>query len=204
MVPGYLQVCSRTHTVSAAEMIGDAAIEFDAIVDVVQKVFLAVYHTRGVVFEHGKAGACMWRSGDPESLRDLCHHAHVHLVPREVNLLPLIEAVAPSRIRVQQWDDVRTLRREFLGAGSYLYYADTLGDAFLFPIRDVRALPPQFLRTCLAAALGQPEAADWRQWTGASFFNTTRREIVGPIVRELQSRGAQVVQGEDEVLQWRL
>jgi hypothetical protein len=201
MVSGYVQVCSRSHVVSAAELRSDAAAEFDFIADAVRHVFAEVYGTRGIVFEHGKAGACLWRAGDPVALRDLCHHAHVHFVPLNVDLLPRIEAAGMPKIRVQAWSDVRTLREQLFTAGAYLYYARDR-DAYVFPVSDAQALRPQFLRTCLAEELGQPMIGDWRAHPGTSLFNQTRAELVAPLCRELRRRGCRVRDQGPHPIQW--
>lgn len=201
MVPGYIQVCSRSHVVSAAELRSDAAHEFDFVADAIRQVFVNVYGTRGIVFEHGKAGSCLWRAGDLEALRDLCHHAHVHFVPLNVDLLPRIETAGTPKIRVRQWSDVRSLREQVLTTGAYLYYANSR-DAYVFPVASPQALPRHFLRTCLAEELGQATIADWRAHTGASLFNRTREEIFAPLCEELRRRGARITERRGRPAQW--
>ena len=201
MVPGYVQVCSRSHTVSSAELRSDAAEEFDFIADIIRRTFERVYGTLGIAFEHGKAGACLWRKGDLEALRDLCHHAHVHFVPLNVDLLPRIASGIKTYLRIEKWRDLGVLRQDVLTSGAYLYY-DDVRSAYVFPVASTHNLRPQFLRTCLAEALGRPEIADWRAYTGTELFAETRGTLLAPLCAELCASGARVTQPDGRPVRW--
>jgi diadenosine tetraphosphate (Ap4A) HIT family hydrolase len=193
MTAGYLQVCPRTHIASAAELQGIAAAEFDAAADAIRTSFANVYGTAGIVFEHG-------RIRDDEQAEG-GHHAHVHFVPRAVDLLPAILAVGVSSVQVKNWQEVRTMRMTMSRNAAYLYYASGDG-GHVFPLTDSGLVPPHFLRTCLAAALGQPGIADWRGYPGTALFNRTRAQILETLCDKLRQRGGRITSRTGEPLQW--
>lgn len=177
IVEGYLQVCSRWHRTAATGLYQHETSELVALKDLVRDAFQIVYGTPGIAFEHGKAGSCLW-VGDERvhNTTELCYHAHIHMVPVDIDIRPRIERVLSKPTIVQDIGELKRVRQVELEARPYLYFEDANRTGFVYPVDD-ETIPRQFLRTCVAEELGVPERADWISTPGIELFEAGRAKL---------------------------
>lgn len=176
IVEGYLQICAQKHRTAATGLLSYETEELIKMKKVVRDSFLEVYGTSGIAFEHGKAGSCLWGEKRVKNMTDLCHHFHLHFVPRDINIRTLIKEYLPNEIIVRTVQELKKVREEILEAEPYLYFEDSSEIGYVYPVED-RQIPRQFLRTCVAKALGSPERADWMTYPGIEFFDDTKKNL---------------------------
>lgn len=152
LADGHALLVTEQHYPSAADM----DPEITHWVDVVDAALRAVY-TREfeafAMFEHGRTGHCL-RSRPGERL---CHHMHVHFLPLPFDLGAL--SGFKQCESWTSWQDVVALGRE--ADGYVITNSMAVGRRF-FPVSH--GLPPHFLRTQIAEALGAGERADWERF----------------------------------------
>jgi hypothetical protein len=81
-------------------------------------------------------------------------HAHLHLVPFQHSLIPLIDAVSPTPLR---WESVEGLHHLQSVQAPYVYVEDRRGAAFA----SSTDIGSQLVRRALAAACGWYDRYDW-------------------------------------------
>lgn len=182
-VEGYVQVCTRHHRTAMTGLFEYEARELDLMRSVVRESYRRVYGTPGVAFEHGKAGSCMWTGERAKNMASLCHHCHVHYIPREIDIRREIGEYCREEIPITALSDLREYRAEVLEGAPYLYFEDKAGTGYVYPVDD-KEIPRQFLRRCVARQLGREERADWSTYPGTEFFAATR-ERLGPVLRQV-------------------
>ena len=142
IVPGYTLVIPSRHASCFGDLTEEEIADAEEVLLRIRRACLAAYGRAPIVFEHGIAGQTV-------------KHAHLHVVPADTDLRERIAADFPRRIRTAT---LRTLRDVYRREGAYLYYESAAGERFVYSM-----LPQaQYLRIVLAAAVGRPEAADWR------------------------------------------
>lgn len=184
MMEGYVQICTHKHRTSFTGMMPREYSEFCEVRSAVRNAFLRAYGTHGIAFEHGQAGSCMWRADASKNLQSLCHHAHVHLVPRDINIRGRVSEYIQEEIAVGSIGDLFEVRQKRLKGGGYLYFEDSTGRGYVYPAEGIR-IPRQFLRTCVAKELGMASSADWSRHPGFEFFSKTRDTLMPLLQREL-------------------
>jgi len=118
--------------------------------DIVRKAQISTYRC-SLFFEHGRSGACL-----PEGHgEDLCYHAHLHLLPAEIDLAQIVATDLELQI-FGSWEEVTLSYRE----DPLPYILIQSGDHIAFA-RTPFSLPKRYLRTKLATFVGAPELADW-------------------------------------------
>lgn len=184
MVEGYLQICAKKHRTAITGLTEKERAEFDLMKEIVFDAYIEVYGTHGIAFEHGQAGSCLW--GDDEYLTNMsswCHHMHTHCVPVSVDIHERISELLPDYYRVNNLDEMLEIRKNILNADQYLFFQPEKGAGYMYNVNGT-PIPRQFLRTCVADALGLPERRDWATYPGIHFFNDTRRKLE-PILHRL-------------------
>ena len=108
-------------------------------------------------------------------------HAHLHLVPSDVDVWPLIENAGT-------WIELgsRSLA-SVAGDFEYLMYEHPDGTRLVWITDDV-PIPSQFMRRAFAAALGAPDRWDWRRDPRPDVIQATLA-----CLSDIDPRGAQVV-----------
>ncbi len=166
IVPGYALVIPTRHASCFGELTEEELADAEAVLYRLRNACLSVYGRSPIVFEHGIVGQTV-------------KHAHLHVVPADADLRPLIAADFPNRIRTVT---LRTVRDVYRREGAYLYYESADGERSVYSV-----LPrAQYLRVALAAAVGRPEAADWKavdQQADARAAESTR-ELLADALRE--------------------
>lgn len=181
-VEGYLQLCTKHHRTAQTGLYDHETEELILMKRVIRETYKQVYGTPGVAFEHGKAGSCLWRNTQ-EKMVSLCHHCHVHFVPRAINIRDLIKEYISEEIPVHSIAELKNVRKDILESEAYLYFEDTDLKGYVYPAADVE-IPRQFLRTCVAKELGVPERGDWVSYPGIEFYNDTKTKLV-PVLQEV-------------------
>ncbi|MET0416950.1 MAG: hypothetical protein ABW022_13110 [Actinoplanes sp.] len=150
LTEGHALICSVGHYPSAADLTAGMAGTLERACAWARDLYLEEYGTFAL-FEHGRTGHCVRRSPQEQ----ICHHAHVHVLPLPGDLaehIPLSQST-----RWDTWPGVATLAGELDG---YLVLETGSGRRF-YPI--TRPLAPHFLRTEAAKLIGDETLADWEQ-----------------------------------------
>ena len=184
-VEGYVQVCTRSHRTAMTGLLDYEARELETMRAVVREAYRRLYGTPGVAFEHGKAGSCMWTGERAQNALSLCHHCHVHYLPRSIDIRADVRAYCREEIPIQSLEDLRQIRAEVLEGAPYLYFEDANLQGYVYPVND-KEIPRQFLRRCVARKLGMEERADWHTYPGTEFFAATEKRL-GPVLRKVYS-----------------
>lgn len=150
LVEGYALILTRAHFSCISDLDADLLDEFRYVLQLMQNAQREVYH-HSLFFEHGRSGACV-----PEGQgEDLCYHAHLHLLPSEIDLARLVSADFALE-RLHDWDEVtRSYQQDHL---PYILIQD---GAYIRVARTPDGIPKRYLRTKLATALGESALADW-------------------------------------------
>jgi len=147
IVEGHLLALTKEHLYSMAYLSAALYPELEKILQHLHDA-LSRHYSTPVVFEHGAASA-QQRAG-------CCvDHAHLHIVPVTVDLIPFLE----SRFVKMPLRDFHDLQAHFRGR-PYLLFVSATGAMFGF---DAPICPSQFHRQLLTTALGCPSEWDWRQ-----------------------------------------
>lgn len=149
LVPGHLILHTNSHHGCVGEV---PEHEHEELMELHDQLWQQVRSAYGTVmsFEHGRAGHC---TTGPRADR-LCHHAHVHVLPVDIDLDPPLRALYP-RVPAARPADLATVFDEY---GGYLHVRRA-GAAWAYPAENTA---PHLLRTLVATALERPERADWR------------------------------------------
>jgi hypothetical protein len=158
------------------------AVELEKMKEIVRRAYQKVYGTRGVSFEHGKAGSCLWGIQTHKNMKDLCHHCHIHFLPREIDIRDRIKQYLSEEIIVKNINELKIVRKEILEAQPYLYFEDSENIGYVYPVED-QSIPRQFLRTCVAEELGIPHLADWITYPGVEHFSHGKEKLQ-PVLEE--------------------
>jgi diadenosine tetraphosphate (Ap4A) HIT family hydrolase len=149
LIPGWLLIVPRRHTLTLAEM-SDA--ELDELAMLRSQVRASLDPLGPVVcFEHGPCA-----SGQEVGCG--VDHAHLHLVPTEAEIL----AGAQRLFAPLSWRSIDSLAkgREALDTDeSYLYVQDQKGREWLASHAEI---PSQLIRKVIASHLGRPKDYNWR------------------------------------------
>ncbi|MBI4676194.1 MAG: HIT domain-containing protein [Elusimicrobia bacterium] len=151
IVEGYLLVLPKAHCLSLGHIPKENYRELEMLKDETVAVLSRVY-CRPILFEHGavsatrKGGACVT-------------HAHLHVVPADVDLLPRIDHRMPRR----SLGGLSELKVQVERGIPYLFYETRGGDRFVF---DACRLPSQYLRRLLAIEVGAEYKWDWKAHSG--------------------------------------
>jgi diadenosine tetraphosphate (Ap4A) HIT family hydrolase len=151
LADGHSLLCPSLHYESSADLPKTLGEEFHAAIPQVIETYRVRYGAL-TLFEHGRTGHCVGL----HSSEALCEHAHVHLVPRKLDLASRVK-LYPG-VEWESWDSLRDLARDVFG---YVMIIDDDGTKLFYP--TVRPIPPHYLRTVVAESIGRPYLADWQQ-----------------------------------------
>lgn len=182
IVEGYLQVCSQQHRTAATGLHQHEIPEMEKMKRIIRESYERIYKTRGIAFEHGKAGSCLWMDDQIGHKFDLCYHTHIHFVPVEIDIRDGIKKILPREIIIHDFNELKSFRTEELGNDSYLYFEDSREIGYAYPVND-EEIPRQFLRKLVATAIGLPERANWVEYPGIEYFEIIKNKL-GPVIRE--------------------
>jgi len=148
-VEGYLLVVAKDHYPCMGALPDELMSEAEQVIQKTRSIIKRVYKTNVVSFEHGalscsnKFGGCL-------------DHAHMHIVPFESNLSPIISQYNMDLSKGCFFD----VKHRWINEKPYLFFMDT-DDSCYFIESDV--MPSQFIRQVICAKIGKPDSWDWRE-----------------------------------------
>lgn len=150
IVEGYMLIVSNEHIACCADISADYLSEFEDILGITQQAQREVYGA-SCFYEHGRSGSCLPDArGEPH-----CHHAHLHVVPTNVNVASAVAASYPGQL-LSSWSSLHDLYK--IDGAPYVLAQSH--DAILHASVPDK-IPRQFLRTIVAKGEGEPFLADW-------------------------------------------
>lgn len=151
LVKGWLLIVPRKFHLCYGALDESLFAEFESfkseVVSAVENCFGQV-----AVFEHGPASK-LRSSGCGVD------HAHVHVVPTEIDLVQAASKLQDS-LNWQEVPSLRSSRSIFTQGVDYLYVEQPIGAGF---ICCHSSFPSQLMRRVIANFLGAPERYDWRR-----------------------------------------
>lgn len=196
IVEGYLQVCASSHRTSATGLYTHETQELVMMKAIIRKAYEEVYGNKGVAFEHGEAGSCLWGEDKMKNMRNLCHHTHIHFIPVVVDIRYQIKKYLPDEIKINSILELKSIRETELKGDSYLYFENVDEVGYVYPVNN-RPIPRQFLRTCIAEELGVPEKSDWITYPGEEYFYLGKNKLK-PVLEKLYN---QLIKNEQDSVQ---
>ena len=155
LIPGHLLLTSKEHF----GCLGDIPEELYAECDMLRQKgyeLLSSHFKSGITrYEHGRAGHCMLSELKERS----CHHYHEHLIPAELSLHKLLEPLFKSISFCKESEVIDLYYRYH----EYLLVAESNVNKRLYIVKS-EEIPPHFLRTVSAKALGVPLLHDWESY----------------------------------------
>lgn len=150
LVEGWLLIVPKEHVLSVATLSDTRVEEMAAlkqdVCDMVGREYGSV-----CVFEHGPASACRQTGCGVD-------HAHVHVVPLDVDLREVAERFLPHGVAFQA-GTIQDCRSAAARGADYLYLEQPTG-AGLVAVHD--HFGSQVFRKAIAEVCGTPEAYNWR------------------------------------------
>lgn len=176
-VEWYVQLCPIKHRTTAWCLKWEELKEFIMMQKIIKEAYEKCYGTPGIAFEHGKAWSCMRDESEiVKNSNSLCHHAHRHFLPVDINIRDDIKEYVPREVIVTSLDELNRYRDVVLEWAPYLYFEDSKKIWYIYPVND-DIIPRQFLRTCVAKALWMSERADWIKYPWVEFYESTKEKL---------------------------
>jgi len=174
LVSGHFMLVARDHHQSSAEL---PQGEIRLANQVIQRILVGLRNRYGeyTAFEHGRAGACV----PPGHGEDHCYHAHVHFLPKDVNLVARARADYDF-VRFDDWQSFQRAHSERPVPYLAVWDGDDVWAAF-----DPKDLPHHYLRTKVAEALGEPLFGDWAAFPRLDDVELAKSDPALDFLREL-------------------
>ncbi len=148
LVPGHVLVTPKRHVRSFATLPARERDRGDGVTAWMAAELASVYGQPVHRFEHGSAQC-------GTTIACSVEHAHLHLVPTDVEVWPLIENAGT-------WIELGAQSlAAIVGGREYLLYERPEGQRLVW-ITDETPITSQFMRQAFAAALGSVQEWDWR------------------------------------------
>jgi hypothetical protein len=174
---GYCILITKWHESCYATLPAEHHAEFQCIINTVQVSQRQVFGS-SIFFEHGRNGGCL-----PDTCDDLCYHAHLHLLPADIDLAAAVRDDFSAEALLGWRDLARTTRA---GAVPYLLIQD---NDVLACVLDPQGLPGRYLRTKVAEKiLGDPLYADWQALPSYDMVREGQAALEGTLRRQWQFR----------------
>ena len=171
-IEGWTLLISKRHVTSMSQLSLPEIEELDSLIYEIRKTIETNYGP-SIVFEHGALtpGTNFGCGID---------HAHVHIVPFEDSILPILNKELPG-IR---WQELGKLEDITLERRQYLFVIDKQQQNGL--VSNPEEIPSQFMRRVIAKYLGIPEYFDYHKYSfdekSSATCNTLRRALKSAIV----------------------
>jgi diadenosine tetraphosphate (Ap4A) HIT family hydrolase len=150
LTAGHVLVCPKEHARSIAAASSQAASDVEAIAEKCREELRQSRRLPVHAFEHGS-------SATGERVACSVEHAHLHLVPADVEIRPQLHSLAEWHSLEPSTEAIRLMAE----GREYLAYEAPDGERLL-AVTD-SGFPSQLLRQVLAAALGKPTKWNWRE-----------------------------------------
>ncbi len=161
LLPGHVLIIPYEHIEGIARC---SEAVFASVLEAVD-VALSKYGYCATIFEHGAL--------HDENAGSSISHAHIHVVPGEIDLTELIEdslSLKPVPFHYRQ------LNAAFLKDKAYLFIQSNLSS--MGACYYVQTLPRQYLRGLILRKLGQPPFFDWEVNAGTRDTNRAVAETI--------------------------
>jgi diadenosine tetraphosphate (Ap4A) HIT family hydrolase len=173
---GYCILITKKHEPCYAALPAEHIEEFLRVASAVQASQRQVFGN-SIFFEHGRNGGCLPPAYDD----DLCHHAHLHLLPADIDLAAAVRDDFTVEA-LGSWQDLMDTTQS--GSVPYLLIQD--GDK-LACVRDPQKLPGRYLRAKTAEKiLGDPVYADWQALPAYDIVRAGQAALRDTLRREWQ------------------
>jgi diadenosine tetraphosphate (Ap4A) HIT family hydrolase len=151
LMRGHIMIISRQHYGCCGELDIQAFVALNHLRAYVEKTYKARYG-RFSCYEHGRAGSCTNMGGADE-----CHHMHLHFLPILVDLHGLIdEKITRYHIEFLALSDLHNTY------GNYLLTGNSTAGYHFYDLSSIdKELPPHYIRSKMADAIGCPQRANW-------------------------------------------
>lgn len=174
IIEGYVIIITRPHLSCCAAISEEWLDEFECLIKAVQEAQVTIYGA-SLFFEHGRTGSCV-----PEGHgQDVCYHAHLHLLPINLDLKGLVAEDYTMR-DLKAWTEVR---------GQYVVNDDPyilVQDRNLIGyVAAPEKLPKRYLRTKVAAVLSDPVLADWEAFPSYNLVRCGKRRLGSELKRSI-------------------
>jgi diadenosine tetraphosphate (Ap4A) HIT family hydrolase len=178
LAEGHVLIISRTHYSCCASLPPDQSVEFEHLIHMVKSAQLNLYG-KSLMFEHGRSGSCV----PPGHGDDHCYHAHLHLVPIDINLAASIANDFQATV-LDRWTEVRDTYTH----NGRPYLLATSGDRILYA-ETPDGIRSRYLRRISAAALGRPELEDWVAFPSYPIVKAGRDKLSPELNRIMSEAG---------------
>jgi diadenosine tetraphosphate (Ap4A) HIT family hydrolase len=154
IVEGYIMVVPLEHYNCIAGLPGHLFEEFDKLKMECIEALFKIYGKRCICFEHGAVGTSF------EKKAGCCtDHAHLHIVPVEIDLLREIEQIFKS----EKIETTERLSEKYKKGIPYLFFENSNREMYVF---EAPLVESQYFRKLVAKNLGLIDKWDWRSNPG--------------------------------------
>lgn len=164
---GHLLIVSKDHYGDLGELPNDILNEFLQIKEAIHKFYILKYSTRGICYEHGRAGHCL----PGENIE--CHHFHFHMIPIELDLFRALKANFYVVTDVA-YSDIKPLHQEY---GNYFLF-ESSSARVLFAVADDPLVPPHYIRTTITDSMGISNRARWTDYPDLQLLEQSLEAIL--------------------------
>lgn len=175
IVEGYTLLLARQHISCCAAIEPAVLPEFLILLKAIEQAQVEIYGST-TFFEHGRTGSCL-PTAEGE---DHCLHAHLHVVPTSYRVDLDIRDEYGGRV-LRDWDEVLA---SYVCTPTPYLLADNGHSGIR--VANVNTVPKQYLRTCLATGVGDPDLADYVAFRGQGLIQQAK-DRYAPRLRHLIS-----------------
>ncbi|BAH06987.1 HIT family protein [Clostridium kluyveri] len=149
-IKGYLLIVTKQHFISISTCPEELFSELEYLVKAVKRVFINVYNSPAIMFEHGaisqfKRGGCC------------VDHVHLHILPYNGDIIGEIIKDDTKHELVKSFYDVKNVVIKH--NNPYIFYEDNFGRRYVL---FNKYFPSQYIRKIVCNKLGISEHWDWR------------------------------------------
>ena len=149
-IDGYLLILPKKHFICIGEIPFRLYDELEFVISKCKEVLFKAYRKRTILFEHGAVGNSL-----KEKAGCCKDHAHLHIVPIEINLFNEIS----KNYHFKKITSFLSLKSNFIKKIPYLFYENNEGERYLF---NAPLVVSQYFRKILAKRLNKLKLWDWR------------------------------------------
>ena len=165
IVEGYIMIVPIDHHYSIASLPENLFKEFDELKRECKEALFKIYGRKCICFEHGAVGTCF------EKKAGCCtDHAHLHIVPVEIDLLREIEQIFKS----EKIETTKMLSEKYKKGIPYLFFENSNQEMYVF---EAPLVDSQYFRKLVAKNLGLIDKWDWRSNPGNNEIMATTEKL---------------------------
>ena len=158
IIEGYLLIITKEHFYSMAELKQEQLHELHILINLLSEMAIEIYGIMPIIFEHGSPPFGM----NVVSQSSICH-AHMHLVPFELNNSCRIIKEADMYL----FNGIDKYKKM-----SYIYYKTSKKENYITTNQN---LPRQYMRRKVAIEVNKNDEWDWREYP---FIDNVQKTIM--------------------------